>query len=115
MEPITLETLTQLVATVGVPTALVIFFVWQSNLREARSTDRMMHLEEFIKTTLLTTVEKTTTAIAQNTTVLAECMKTTQDQRITTEKMTVGLDTVHKDLMTHCELAEKIAKKFEVS
>ena len=54
------------VQSVGVPVALVIFFVWRDQIREARMTKRMDANEEFIRSELLRVVQDNSAALREN-------------------------------------------------
>jgi len=54
----------------GFPVVLVIFFVWNSWKREERIAKRVTDLEVFVQDRLLLIVEKSTTAVVDNTAAL---------------------------------------------
>lgn len=123
MEPgaVTLQALAQVMTSVGLSSTLVLFFIWQSwkreermaveaqkreeqwETREAKVVERLQHLEDFTRTTLISLNEKTSTALAQNTTVLEKTAEATS-------VCMVAVNGIAADLKTHHALAVEIAK-----
>ncbi|HWL09372.1 MAG TPA: hypothetical protein VNQ76_13270 [Planctomicrobium sp.] len=60
----------QLVASVGIPGALTVFFVWQGNIREQRMGSRIDTLETFIRTDLAQQNDTVTEVLRRNTDAL---------------------------------------------
>lgn len=54
-----------LIRDVGVPLALVVFFVWQSKLREDRMTKRMDELEDYQRNRMETALRENTSVMLQ--------------------------------------------------
>ena len=79
------------VETLGICTTLVIFFVWQSWIREKRLALRIDALEQFAETTILSLVKKTTIAIRNSTHALKETSKACNDLRDSMKELTVEL------------------------
>jgi hypothetical protein len=59
--------LTDLIKTAGPHMALVIFFVWQSSIREARQAQKIDELEKYIRTELKAIIERDHKVIGENT------------------------------------------------
>lgn len=86
--PVTIQALAQVMTSVGLSSTLILFFIWQAWKREERTAvdlrdrevewakreqqvvERLQHLEDFTRTTLIAINEKTTLALAQNSEVL---------------------------------------------
>jgi hypothetical protein len=58
------------VKDLGLPVALVIFFVWQAWQRETGLRQRVEKLEEYQQQVVVKLVESTSTTIAENTVVM---------------------------------------------
>lgn len=61
------DTLMQLIANFGPLVGVLIFFVWRDWKREDKLSDRVKKLEDYQRETLVNLVEKSTTALVQNT------------------------------------------------
>lgn len=102
MEPTTgasvFNVLMQAVATAGIPSALIVFFVWQGSIRERALIDRIHVVEDFIRDKLIDQNNKTTAALTENSNVM----------RSTSEAMTacVGeLKGIRAELHVHHEMS----------
>lgn len=88
-----LNALATVATSVGLSSALILFFVWQAWNREQRLITRIETLEDFARTTLISLTKETTVAlmkdaeatsacteaIRSNTTVIASTVQTTRD------------------------------------
>ena len=59
----TIQAIMQLVSQIGVPLALVIFFVWNGNKREQRITKRLEDLEDYTRNELQGVIKANTVAL----------------------------------------------------
>lgn len=66
MEASSVEILAQIVASVGLPVALSVFFAWQSHQREQRMASRIDLLEDFQRSQLVSICDKTTAALIED-------------------------------------------------
>lgn len=67
-----METLLAIVQTVGLPTALVIFFVWHGHREKTRLADRLASVEDFQRGQLVGIVERASEAATTQTLALRE-------------------------------------------
>ncbi len=62
-----MDTLMQLVTNFGPLAGVLLFFIWRDWKREDKLSDRVKKLEDYQRDTLVNLVEKSTTALVQNT------------------------------------------------
>jgi hypothetical protein len=121
-QQVTVQALGQVLTSVGLSATLILFFVWQAwrreergreearireeqwEARELRVVDRLQHLEDFTRTTLINLTEKTSVALAQNTLAL-------QKNAETATQCANAISGVAADLKEHHSLAMKIAEQ----
>ena len=62
-----MKELLDIVQAVGLPAALVIFFVWQGGKREQRTIERQTATDDYIRETLSGIVQRNTAALTSST------------------------------------------------
>lgn len=58
--------------TFGLPVVLVLFFVWQSKIREDRMSERLDHVEDYMRDQFATVIRENTQIVAENTRVMQQ-------------------------------------------
>lgn len=108
-----LNTLSTIATSVGLSSALILFFVWWSFKREEKLTKRLETLEDFSRTTLIDLTKETTQALVKDALATSACVKAIE---INTQVITGSVETskeVKALLVEHHNLAMKIAAQVE--
>lgn len=91
-----METWAQFVTQLGLSVTLVMFFVWTGNEREKANQGRVSDLENFIRTSLLTSTAESTRALVQAASALADAATAISDSSKVIGSNTVALKDLEK-------------------
>jgi hypothetical protein len=90
------ETWAQFITQLGLSVTLVMFFVWTGNEREKANQLRVSNLEDFIRTSLLTSNAESTRALVQAASALADAASAIADSSKVIGSNTVALKDLEK-------------------
>lgn len=80
-----------LVKTVGLPTALVVFFLWRDARREERRDDVEKGLREFSQQTMLTTITQSKEAVIEAHAAAAATKDSLDELKVVVVKLTEAI------------------------
>jgi choline-glycine betaine transporter len=79
LEALAMTALAQVVVQMGLPSALVIFFVWYGQVRERRLDARMQDLEREYRDDLVTLVKSSTATIENHTHIMVDLVEAVKE------------------------------------
>lgn len=113
--PQMLNALATIATSVGLSSALILFFVWWSFKREEKLTKRLETLEDFSRTTLIELTKETTEALVKDALATQACVKAIETN---TQVISGSVETskeVKSLLVDHHNLTMKIADRVDVN
>jgi hypothetical protein len=74
-----MSALLQLVVQLGLPSALVVFFVWYGQRREERLTNKVGDLENEYRTVLVNLIRQTDVHLERHTTIMVDLVESVKE------------------------------------